>query len=220
MKKILFTFITFTIYGIASLSLYEKGIQFLEQNNTIEAKKCFLKASENNHSKAMHKLGLIYEKENDLTIAITWYKRAKLAGNVKAKYNLGVLSCKQKSYEYLKDFTEYAQTSSKTVQYDLAVCFAKKGDKKKAIKWFKAVANKGSSQAAYQVATLIKNKSKKIKWLKISANANYIPAQFILGKIYFKQQKIKKANYWLKKAEKNGSKKATIYLKRIKELGL
>jgi len=220
MKKSLSIFLFFTLSLFASTNLYEKGIHFLEENNTVEASKCFIKASENGNAKAMYKLGLIYEKNQENLKAINWYKKAKASGNIKSKYNLGVLSCKIKSYEFLDDFESYAKESTKTVQYDLAVCFSQKGDRKKALKWFKKSAKKGNVKAQYRVATLINNKKEKIKWLKKSAKNNHIEAQFELGKTFFKAHKLKKAKYWLKKAKINGSKKASVYLKRMKELGL
>jgi len=220
MKKILFIYILFTLSLFASTNFYEKGINFLEKNNTIEATLCFIKASENGNAKAMYKLGLIYEKNQENQKAIKWYKKAKASGNIKSKYNLGVLSCKTKSYEFLNDFEAYAKESTKTVQYDLAVCFSKKGDKQKALKWFKKSAKKGDVKAQYRVATLTSNKKEKIKWLKKSAKNNYVEAQFDLGKIFFKKHQLKSSKYWLRKAKKNGSKKASVYLKRMKELGL
>jgi len=165
-------------------------------------------------------LGLIYEKEHNNSQAIKWYQKARSLGNIKAKYNLGVLSCKMKTYIYLDDFENYAQESSRTIQYDLAVCFLKKGDLPKAKQWFKTVAKKEDAKAQYQLAVLEKNKKIKIKWLKKSAKNDYREAQFKLWKLFFKQQKLKQSKYWLKKANKNGSKKAKVYLKRMKELGL
>jgi len=220
MKKSLFIFLFFTLSLFASTNLYDQGIQFLEANNTLQASKCFIKASDNGNAKAMYKLGLIYEKNQENQKAIEWYKKAKASGNIKAKYNLGVLSCQIKSYEFLEDFESYAEESSKTVQYDLAVCFSQKGESKKALKWFKKSAKKGDVKAQYRVATLTKNKKEKIKWLRKSAKNNYTEAQFELGKIFFKTHKLQKSKYWLKKAKTNGSKKASVYLKRMKELGL
>ena len=220
MKKSLSIFLFFTLSLFASTNLYEKGIHFLEENNTLEASKCFIKASENGNAKAMYKLGLIYEKNQENQKAIEWYKKAKASGNIKSKYNLGVLSCKIKSYEFLDDFESYAKESTKTVQYDLAVCFSQKGDSRKAQKWFKESAKKGNAKAQYRVATLTNNKKEKIKWLKKSAKNNHTEAQFELGKTFFKAHKLQKAKYWLKKAKANGSKKASVYLKRMKELGL
>jgi hypothetical protein len=221
MKKLLFSILFLTSPIFSSSNFYEQGIDFLEKNNTLEASKYFIKSSENGNAKAMYKLGLIYEQNNQNdTLAIKWYEKAKEQGNVKAKYNLGVLSCKMKTYEYLDDFEAYAKESTKRVQYDLAVCFSDKGDKKNALKWFKKAAIKGDIQAQYRVASLITDKKEKIQWLKKAANNKYVEAQFELGKTLFKLHQLKKAKYWLKKAKKNGSKKASVYLKRINELGL
>jgi len=219
MKKIISILILLTI-STYSTSLYNKGLTSLEENNTSEAIKYFTEASQNNHAKAMYKLGLIYEKHDENRTALEWYQKAKLAGNLKAQYRSGVLSCKMGTYQYLDDFESYAQTSSKIVQYDLAVCFLQKGDKNKALEWFRIVANKGDAQAQYRVAILVKNKKLKRKWLKKSAKNNYQEAQFELGKTLFKAQQLKNAKYWLNKAKNNGSTKAKIYLKRIEELGL
>jgi len=220
MKKILYILLSLTTYTLSNSTFYEKGLKLLEQNNTIEAIKFFQQASENNNAKAMYKLGLIHEKQNQLEEAIAWYKKAKCNGNIQAKYNLGVLSCKNKTYDFLNDFKEYAENSTKLVQYDLAVCFSQKGNKKEALKWFQTVANKGDAKAQYQVAIRLNEIDEKIKWLKKSAKNNYADAQFELGKIFFKNKKIKNAKQWLQKAKKNNSQKATVYLERIKELGL
>lgn len=219
-KSLLFTLIFSTLYTHAAGSLYNEGIQCLEKNNTKEAVIFFTQASKDGNAKAMYKLGLIYEKDNNMTKAMEWFDKAKSNGNIKAKYNLGVLSCKMKTYTHLDDFESYAKDSTKIVQYDLAVCFLQKGNKKKAIKWFKDVAKKGDVRAEYRIATLVNNNKNKIKWLKKAANKNYEEAQFELGKILFKLKKFKKAKYWLRKAKKNGSKKATVYLQRMKDLDL
>jgi len=220
MKQIILILLTLSINSFSSSLLYDKGIKFLEQNNTVRAKIEFMHASKIGHAKAMYKMGLIYEKEHNLTEALHWYKKAKIAGNIKAKYNLGVLSCKLETYQHLNDFEDYAKNSSKIVQYDLAVCFLKKGNVKKAKKWFTVVAKKEDAKAQYQLAILEKNKKIKITWLKKSAKNNYTEAQFKLGKLFFKQQELKQSKYWLNKAKNNGSIKAKTYLKRMKELGL
>jgi TPR repeat protein len=220
MKKTLYTSLILTLTLFSSTNFYQEGINFLEENNTKKATQSFIKSSEDGNAKAMYKLGLIYEKKQEHKKALIWYNKAKELGNIKAQYNLGVLGCKIKDYKYLNDFENYAKESTKTVQYDLAVCFSKKGDNKSALKWFKKVAKKGDAKAQYRVATLLKNKKSKIKWLRKSARNNHKEAQFELGKILFKSQQLKKAKYWLRKAKKNGSKKASVYLKRMKELGL
>jgi len=220
MKKIVSTFILLTLCLSASSSLYEQGISALEEKNIPQAIQFFTEASKNENAKAMYKLGLIFEKENNNTEAIKWFKQAKATGNIKAQYNLGVLSCKMKTYEFIDDFENYAKESTKSVQYDLAVCFSQKGEDKKALKWFTVVAKKGDAKAQYRVATLAKSKKSKLKWLKKSAQNNYLEAQFELGKTLFKAHKFKQAKHWLKKAKKSGSNKATVYLKRMNELGL
>jgi len=221
MKKLLFSILFLTLSIFSSSSFYEQGIESLEKNNTLEASKYFIKSSKNGNAKAMYKLGLIYEKKDENnTLALEWYLKAKEHGNIKAKYNLGVLSCKMKTYEYLNDFEAYAKDSTKLIQYDLAVCFSQKGDKKNALKWFIKAAKKGDVNAQYRVASLLSNQTKKIQWLKKAAKNKHTEAQFELGKTLFKLHKIKKAKYWLNKAKKNGSKKASVYLKRINELGL
>ena len=220
MKQLISTFVIFTLYLSASSTLYEKGINALEEKHTTEAIQYFKEASKNENAKAMYKLGLIYEQDDNTTEAIEWYKKAKSAGNIKAQYSLGVLSCKMKTYNFLDDFENYAKESTKSVQYDLAVCFSQKGEHKKALKWFTVVAKKGDAKAQYRVATLVTSKNSKLKWLKKSAQNNHKEAQFELGKTLFKAHKLQKAKDWLKKAKENGSKKATVYLKRMKELGL
>ena len=223
MKKVLSIAIVMlsTMYSFGSLNLYDKGINCLEKNNIHKAIQIFKASSDNGNAKAMYKLGLIYEKKDkNRQLAIQWYKKAKENGNIKAKYNLGVLSCKMKTYHYLDDFESYAKGSKKSIQYDLAVCFSEKGDRNKAIKWFKLAGEKGDAKAQYRVGTLLKKRSDKIKWLKKSAKNNHTEAQFDLGKLLFKAQQLKKSKYWLRKAQKNGSRKATVYLKRMKELGL
>ena len=210
-----------TIYSFANSTLYDQGLKCLEKNNIPKAIEIFKASSDNGNARAMYKLGLIYEKkEKKRKLAIQWYKKAKVNGNIKAKYNLGVLSCRMKTYNYLDDFEAYAKDSKKSVQYDLAVCFSEKGDIKKAIKWFKLIGEKGDVKAQYRVGTLLKNRKDKIKWLKKSAKNNHTEAQFDLGKLLFKAQQLKKSKYWLRKAKKNGSRKATVYLERMKELGL
>jgi len=213
--------ILFTVYSFGNSNLYDQGIKCLEKNNIPKAIKIFKSSSDNGNAKAMYKLGLIYEKkEKNKKLAIKWYKKAKANGNVKAKYNLGVLSCKMKTYSYLDDFESYAKDSKKSVQYDLAVCFSDKGDIRKALKWFRLAEKKGDIKAQYRIGTLLTKRSDKIKWFKKSARNNYKKAQFELGKLLFKTQQLKKSKYWLRKAQKNGSRKATVYLKRMKELGL
>jgi len=225
MKKILLLipyFILFNYYSFADEDFYEKGIKCLKSNNIPRAIKAFEKASEDDNALAMYKLGIIYEeKKKSNKKAIEWYKKAKKAGNTTAKYRLGVLSCKMHTYTHLNDFEEYAQTyTKKDIQYDLAVCFYENKNRLKAIKWFKKVANKNSAKAKYQVAKLSTNKKEKRKWLKRSAKSGYHLAEFELGKIFFKQHNIKESKKWLSRAKKHGSKKAIVYLKRMRSLGL
>jgi len=209
-------------YSFADEDFYEKGIEFLKNKNITQAIGAFEKASKDDNALAMYKLGLIYEeREKNNTTAIEWYKKAKNAGNTTAKYRLGVLSCKMNTYTHLKDFEEYAETyTKKDIQYDLAVCFYESKNRTKAIKWFKKVANKSSAKAQYQVAKLSTNKKERLKYLKKSAKSGYHLAEFELGKVFFKQHRVKEAKKWLSRAKKHGSRKATTYLKRIKSLGL
>jgi TPR repeat protein len=209
-----------TITLFANVNHYDEGIKYLEENKIENAINCFKTSSDLGNAKAMLKLGLLKEHyENNLTQAVDWYKKAKSAGNLKALYHLGRLSCEQETYTYLSDFEDFAKDNKKSVQYDLAVCFEKKGEMNKAKKWFKIVANKGDVIAQYRLAMLF-DKENKLFWLKKSAQNGYVPAQFDLGKLLFKQQKTKEAKIWLEKAKNNGSKKAAIYLKRMKALGL
>lgn len=220
MKQILILFLLLSSYIYADNTLYNKGIKLLEENKLDKAVIAFKKASHIGNAKAMLKLGLIYEKnDQNKSIAIHWYKKAKKHGNKKALYNLGTLSCRMKTYTYLHDFEKFAKNNKKSVQYDLAICFEKKGNKRKAKKWFNILADKGYSKAQYRLA-MLSNSKEKIHWLRKAAKGGSIAAEFDLGKLLFKQRKIKNAKIWLKKAKKHGSKKAAIYLKRINALNL
>ncbi len=205
---------------IKKVDYYQEGLNFLAEKNMDKAIKSFEKASQNGNANAMFKLGLIYEIQKKSSKAIEWYEKAKIAGNSKAKYRLGVLSCDMKSYKYLNDFVEYAVNSTKEVQYDLAVCFAQKGDRVNAKKWFKIVGDKGDAIALYQLAILSNSQKERLKYLKQSADRGYIEAEFELGRELFNQKKFVKSKSLLQKASNSGSKKAKEYLKRMKELEL
>ena len=219
MRKIILLILIICSYSFADKDYYKEGLDFLLQNNIEKAIESFEKSSDDGNALAMFKLGLIAEIQEKNQEAIKWYQKAKAGGNIKAKYRLGVLSCQMQSYTYLDDFKDYAKNSTKDVQYDLAVCLSKKGDKPEALKWFKIVADKNDSKAQYQVAMLVDGDDR-VKWLTKSAKNGYSEAEFDLGKILFMQKKFKKAKFWLKKAKKSGSKRADEYLKRMKELDL
>jgi len=205
---------------ISKVDYYQEGLAFLAEKNMDRAIDSFEKSAQDGNANAMFKLGLIYDIQKDKKRAIDWYEKAKIAGNSKAKYRLGVLSCKMKSYKYMNDFVEYAMGSKKEVQYDLAVCFAQKGDRENARRWFKIVGDKGDAKALYQLAILSNNHNDKLKYLKQSADRGYIEAEFELGKELFNQKRFTKSKIWLKKASDSGSKKAKEYLKRMQQLEL
>lgn len=217
--QITFILMIMTTLLFSTVNYYNQGVKYLEQNQTEKAIQSFQTASKLGNAKAMLELGLVFEHHGNIQKALFWYTEAKKAGNIKALYNLGRLSCQQKTYTHLSDFENFAKDNKKSVQYDLAVCFEKKGEKGKAQEWFKVVAKKGDMIAQYRLA-MLSNKKDKLFWLKKSAKNNYAVAQFDLGKLLFKQRKIKEAKQWLQKAKNNGSKKATVYLERMKALGL
>ena len=107
LKRIGFSFAVLTVflflvYGVYSFSRSllakshtQKGLQALEKNNLLPAKKCFLTALSKNTRflPAYINLGVVYEKEKEFSEAIHTYEKVlKLTGNPKflqlARYRL------------------------------------------------------------------------------------------------------------------------------------
>jgi TPR repeat protein len=58
---------------------------------TEDAKQTYVAAARAGDARAAHKLGVIYERENDLERAIAWYERAADGGEASAMNNLGMI---------------------------------------------------------------------------------------------------------------------------------
>ena len=76
-------------------TLYQRGMDFIQQLRPAEAADCFRKAADQGHVEAQFNLGICYEDgdgvEWSYTEAMKWYSKAATQGHEEAKYLLDIL---------------------------------------------------------------------------------------------------------------------------------
>lgn len=214
-----------------------------------EAVYWYRKSAEQGNPRAQNNLGTMYENGSGVTkninTAIEWYSRAFQQGNKIAQYNLEqIMITKKKNdeksvnnqYPHTKTeielLLESAQQGDPNAQFELAMKYYEgsngvKKDYKKAVKWWRKVAEQGNADAQFNVGLMyangngvIKDEAEAFKWWHKSAEQGSKDAQLNVGVMYAvgngvardEQEAIK----WLEKAAKQGEKRAQKILADMK----
>ncbi|MGI4851951.1 MAG: tetratricopeptide repeat protein [Janthinobacterium lividum] len=173
---------------------------------------------------AQNNLGLMYRigkgVDQDLKIALTWFRKASLKNYAPATYNLGI------AFEYgqgvdqnlviaFELYKDVARQGHAAAQASVArMYFNGQGvykDLIKALKWYKRAALQGYANAQYNVGAMYhdgegvdKNLDLAFEWLEKSAIQGHAKAQCNLGAMYYKGESVDKnpiqALTWFEKA--------------------
>jgi TPR repeat protein len=208
---------------------YNKGYEFYQQRNYIEAAKWFRKAAEQGYSSGQVVLGMIYKngqgvKENDVE-AVKWFRKAAEQGSGQGQAELGLMyeygsGVEKSEAEAVKLFRKAAERGDPTGQYYLAEAYANGVGVEKnaaaAAKWYREAAEHGDSDAQLALGLMYadgvgveKNGAEAAKWYRKAAEQGDDEAQFHLGVMYEYGVGVKK-NYaeavkWYRKAAEQGN---------------
>lgn len=134
------------------------------QNNNIPLAIEHLKneVEKNKSPKVALQIAELYEMlENEMRNAIKWYQTAEEMGNLKAKYPLAILYCKEGNYAKFQNeksgILDFAKDSRKEFKYDVGLCFNELGNIKQAIEWFKLSSAMGYVPAKESLSILLKS---------------------------------------------------------------
>ena len=245
MKKILLFFIVliacYTNYAQPSNKgkrYYERGIEYFEEKDSINAVKYIKKAALANDTTSQFLMGVFYNNgwgvKQDYSQASYWFK--KFAENVEGddRLFLGKLYMYNKYIE--PDYIEAAYWLSQPAiegntdaQALLGLCFERNFEKKRAAYWYQKAAECDSNVVAqYRLGDLyywgIEEKpdyEQALCWYKKAAEQGSYNAQYMLGRMYENgigvEQDVDKAVYWYQKAAEQDLVRAYLELGKIYE---
>jgi TPR repeat protein len=115
----------------------------------------------NKSPKVALQIAQLYEMlENETRNAMKWYQTAEEMGNLKAKYPLAILYCKEGNYAKFKDeeksILEYASHARKEVKFNIGACYNDLGNISSAEYWFKEATKMGDQNAKKNLYQLLK----------------------------------------------------------------
>ncbi len=220
-------------------SLFDKGLEYYNNESYQEALGFFLKAAKQGEANAQNYAGLIYgegkgTKKNEIE-AIKWFQKAAEQGHKFAQYNLGLQYYMgdevEKDYQKaLKWFLMAAEQGHPGAQNYVGLIYdAGKGTKKdeiEAIKWFRKAAEQGYKSAQYNMGLqyyegdeIQKDYQEALKWFRKAAEQGHSKAQNFLGIMYENGFGAKadddEAMKWYRESSKNGNSDAKSALKRL-----
>jgi TPR repeat protein len=220
-------------------SLFDKGLEYYNNESYQEALGFFLKAAKQGDANAQNYAGLIYgegkgTKKNEIE-AVKWFQKAAEQGHKFAQYNLGLQYYTgdevEKDYQKaLKWFLMAAEQGHPGAQNYVGLIYdAGKGTKKneiEAIKWFRRAAEQGHKSAQYNMGLqyyegdeIQKDYQEALKWFRKAAEQGHSKAQNFLGIMYENGFGAKadddEAMKWYRESSKNGNSDAKSALKRL-----
>ncbi|MBW2615332.1 MAG: SEL1-like repeat protein [Deltaproteobacteria bacterium] len=224
---------------IETQSLFDKGLEYYNNQSYQEALSFFLRAAEQGDANGQNYAGLIYDAgkgiQKDEIEAIKWFLKAAEQGHKFARYNLGlqyyigdeVAKDYQKALKWFLLAAEQGHPGAQN--YAGLIYDAGKGIKKdeiEAIKWFLKAAEQGHKSAQYNTGLqyyegneIQKDYQKALKWFLKAAQQRHPKAQNLLGIMYENGLGAKadtdEAIKWYRESSKNGSSASQRALKRL-----
>lgn len=180
----------------AAEAIFQRGLEFLKQNEHERAFDCFKRAAGKGHAGAQVQLGLAYRfggtRPWDEVEAVKWYRKAAEQGNARAQFYLGC------AYEHGQGVPQnYSE----------------------AFKWLRKAAEQGNAAAQLNLGVSFRDGQgvpqdyiEAVMWLRKAAEQGWGHAQFVLGKTYHHGQGVPQdyveAYKWFRLAAEAGNKKA------------
>jgi len=189
---------------------YFLGVQFMYgfgiESNQPKAVILYRQAADQGHLEAQNALGVAYANGTGITQdhvqAVHWYQIAAKGGYAEAQFNLGT-------------------------RYEKGLGVEK--DQPTAISWYVKAAKQNHSKAAFNMALLlleggkVENINLGLKWLNLAAEQGLHHAEYLLGSIYYKGEKISQdfsaALKWFRIAAENNNPSAQYMLAVMHEKG-
>ncbi|HWA08622.1 MAG TPA: tetratricopeptide repeat protein [Opitutaceae bacterium] len=182
---------------------------------------------------------LAFEYRSPGSLMVERLRRAALAGDPRAQFNLGL--CYENGRDVEKDLTEAirwfraaAEQGYDEAQYALGCCYnGEEGfprDAAEAIKWWTRAAEQGFADAQYCLGLsyymgqgVAKDVAEATRWWRHAAEQDHPNAEYFLGLCYFTglgvEKEPKLALYWLRRASALGNENARLALKKIGDSG-
>ena len=165
------------------------------------------------------------EVEQDLKLALQWYKMAAEQDHVISQFNLGVLYAKgrgvpQNFTEACKWYARAAEAGDVGAQVAISSMYSMgigvEKDELTAYKWCLRAAKRSHLNSMYKLGEMLlkgigidQDHSEAYKWFKKAAHRNHIKAQMILGFMYGKGEGVERndveAYHWYRKAAEAGN---------------
>jgi TPR repeat protein len=231
-KSFFFFFIAITIIALGiwlwigtqenAESQYNRGREYAEKQDYVEAVKWYRKAADQGHASAQSNLGWMYAKgqgvAQDHVEADTWYRKAAEQGYAYAQYSLGVRYANgqgvaQDDMEAVKWYRKAAAQGYAYAQYSLGVRYANgqgvAQDDMEAVKWYRKAAEQGHAGAQNRLGWMYangqgvaRNDAEAVKWFRKAADQGHAGAHCGIGNALNDEQKYAEAiSYWLKGAK-------------------
>ena len=120
----------------------------------------YLHDAEHGDFESQFKLGEIYQENNDLKKAFSWYTKSALGGHIEAQHKLGVLYHAGLGIEENLAKAEYwykqaAEQGLSNAQNSLGCMLLNSGDYSAAVIWIRKAAKQGNINAQYNIANIL-----------------------------------------------------------------
>ena len=194
--------------------MYEQG-EGVEQDFQ-KAMYWYREATEQRHTFAKFKMGLLYEQRGEEEQAEHWYIQATEKGLPLAQNNLaGIYLNKRNIKKAIHWLKQAAEQEFSAAQANLAQLYentkGEEQDFQKAMYWYAKAAKKGYSPASYSLGVMDykqRNFEEALKHFATAAEQGDVLAQYSLAVIYTTgegtKKDMKKAEYWYSTAAKQG----------------
>lgn len=207
------------------------GIAYYTIENYTQAFRWFKKAAQQGNKNAQMNLAKMYEEgkgtTRDLNAAVEWYKKAAQQGNTKAQNRLGILyqngkGVKKDQQTATKYFEKAAEKGYQNALINLGLIYhygkGTQQNVEKAAAYYQRAAQQKNDYACYMLGRLYdyrikpRNEKAALSWYVKAAKLDNASAAYRLGQLYSNEESKafdpEKAAMWLKKADKQGLKKA------------
>ena len=147
------------------------------------------------------------EVEQDLTIALRWYRMAAEGGDRQAQYSTGRMyylgeGVSQNYEEAARWYRMAAEQEHAQAQYSIGRMHkfgeGVEQDSREALRWFRLAADQGNANAQYSIGEMhylgevIKHDlSEAYRWFQMAADQGDAQAQFSIGRMYYLGEKVK-----------------------------
>ena len=198
-------------------------------------------SADKGHTRAQYFLALAYRmgeigiQQSD-TLAAVWFRKAAVAGDSYAQFNLGVcldegLGVAQDPAEATKWYKKAARQGDADAQYNLAYSFqyglGVRRDMKEALRWYTRAAQQGHDAARFNLGLcyatgngIRKNLQAAIRWYSSAARGGHSRAQFNLGLSYDLAKDPAEASKWYRRSAEQGHVKAKYNLSLLYQQGV